>query len=113
MSSVQKIIERPSGPYNLVTSLLDGSGFRLSECLNLRVGCFDFDTGILTVHDGKGRKDRPIQLPEKIMPERRTHLEEVAALHQEDLRAVTAGFSSKTQECRRDSDPFDRLRSIQ
>jgi len=36
------------------------SGIRLSECLNLRVQSFNFDTGILTVHDGKGQKDRAL-----------------------------------------------------
>ena len=37
--------------------------------MNLRVNDLNFETGILTVHDGKGKKDRPVPLPEKIIPE--------------------------------------------
>jgi len=88
---VDRIIERLRGPYDLVASLLYGCGLRLSECLNLRVGCFHFDTGILTVHNGKGQKDRTVPLPEKIMPELKAHLESVMDLHQEDLGAGYSG----------------------
>ena len=35
----------------------------------------NFDAGILTVHDGKGQKDRTVPLPETILPELRGHLE--------------------------------------
>jgi len=35
-------------------NLLYGCGLRLFECLQLRINCLNFDTMILTVHDGKG-----------------------------------------------------------
>ncbi|MBW1784006.1 MAG: integron integrase [Deltaproteobacteria bacterium] len=88
---VDTVIERLRQPYDLVVSLLYGCGLRLSECLNLRVGCFNFDTGILTVHNGKGQKDRTVPLPEKIMPELKAHLESVMDLHEEDLKAGYSG----------------------
>ena len=52
---------------------------------------FLFDTGMLTVHDGKGKKDRTVPRPEKIVPELKDHLESVIKLHQEDLRSGYAG----------------------
>ena len=47
-------------PVCLIAKVLYGCGLRLFECLNLRVQCFNFDAGILTVHDGKGQKDRTV-----------------------------------------------------
>ncbi|MFK4750825.1 tyrosine-type recombinase/integrase [Oceanobacter sp. wDCs-4] len=42
----------------LIFSLLFGSGLRISECLRLRIKDFDFSRRALTVHSGKGNKDR-------------------------------------------------------
>jgi site-specific recombinase XerD len=75
----------------LIAKLLYGCGLRLFECMNLRVNDLNFDTGILTVHDGKGKKDRTVPLPEKIIPELKDHLEFVISLHQEDLKSGYAG----------------------
>jgi len=87
---IDRIIASLLYPYNLVVKLLYGCGLRLLECLNLRVHNFNFDTGILTVH-GKGGKVRTVPLPETIIPELKTHLEFVIALHQEDLDSGYAG----------------------
>ena len=78
-------------PYDLVLKLLYGCGLRLSECLCLRVQDINFDNGILTVHDGKGKKDRMVPLPETILPALKAHLESVIALHHKDLEA---GYAS-------------------
>jgi integrase len=43
------------------------------------------------VHDGKGKKDRTVPIPETIVPELKTHLQSVIDLHQEDLKAEYAG----------------------
>jgi integron integrase len=88
---VETMISNLASPYDLVVKLLYGCGLRLFECLNLRVGCFNFDAGILTVHDGKGKKDRTVPLPEKIKHELKIHLEDVIDLHQNDLDAKYAG----------------------
>ncbi|MDR4503837.1 MAG: integron integrase [Candidatus Scalindua sp.] len=78
-------------PYDLVSKLLYGCGLRLFECLNLRVQNFNFDTSILTIHDGKGKKDRTVPLPETIVPDLKAHLERVKNLHQIDLDANYSG----------------------
>ena len=82
---VHSILERLTYPNNLIVKLLYGCGLRMFECLNLRVNNFNFDAGILTIHDGKGKKDRTVPLPEKILPELKAHLERVKNLHQKDL----------------------------
>ena len=71
--------------------LLYGCGLRLFECLRLRVQWFIFGEGILTVHDGKGQKDRTVPLPESILPELRKHLESLKDLHHRDLDRNYAG----------------------
>jgi integron integrase len=88
---VDAIITRLRYPYGLVVKLLYGCGLRLSECLCLRVQDINFDTGILTVHDGKGKKDRTVPLPKKILPELKAQQESVIKLHQKDLEAGYAG----------------------
>jgi len=88
---VDAVIECLSYPYDLIVKLLYGCGLRLSECLNLRVQTFNFDAGILTVHDGKGKKDRTVPLPETLITELKTHLEAVINLHDSDLDSGYAG----------------------
>ena len=88
---IDRIISNLTSPFDLIVNLLYGCGLRLFECMSLRVGCFNFDTGILTVHDGKGKKDRTVPLPETLIPELKDHLETVIALHQKDLASEYAG----------------------
>jgi integron integrase len=78
-------------PYRLVGLLLYGCGLRLTECVNLRVQCFNLDSLLLTVHDGKGQKDRTVPLPARALPEIRQQMEFVGRLHAQDLAAGYAG----------------------
>ena len=52
------ILARLSGRNRLIIELLYGSGLRVNECLRLRVQDVDLERLCLTIHDGKGRKDR-------------------------------------------------------
>jgi integron integrase len=88
---VDSIISNLANPYDLIVKVLYGCGLRLFEGMNLRVGCFNFDTMILTVHDGKGQKDRTVPIPETILPELKAQLQSVINLHEEDLKAGYAG----------------------
>ncbi len=62
---ITTILSKLRPPYTLITVLLYGCGLRLFECLKLRIQDINLDTLILTVHDGKGKKDRTLPLPEK------------------------------------------------
>lgn len=82
---VDDILAALSSPYDLVIKLLYGCGLRLFECVKLRVQDFDFDALVLTVHDGKGKKDRTVPLPNTIIPGLKAHLLSVFTLHEQDL----------------------------
>jgi len=79
------------GTPRLMCALMYGSGLRLLECCRLRVKDVDFDRHELTVHGGKGRKDRVTVLPARLVPPLRAHLERVQAQHLADLEG-NAGF---------------------
>ncbi len=84
---IDLVLQHLVPPYDLIVKLLYGCGLRLFECLNLRVNQFNLDAGILTVHDGKGKKDRTVPLPETAIPEIKAQLSVVADLYKKDLKA--------------------------
>ena len=88
---VDRMIRHLEYPYDLVAKLLYGCGLRLFECLKLRVQDLNFGMRVLTVHDGKGQKDRTVPLPEVLVPELNAQLERVGEMHKEDLAAGSAG----------------------
>ena len=88
---VDSVIGRLETPYDLVAKLLYGCGLRLSECLRLRVQDINFDSGILTVHGGKGKKDRSVPLPKAVVPELKAQLKTVITIHQKDVAANYGG----------------------
>ena len=62
-SEIEALLGHLQPPYRLVGLLLYGCGLRLTECVGLRVQCFNLDAMLVTVHDGKGQKDRTVPLP--------------------------------------------------
>jgi len=59
------VLENPK--YYAIASTLYGSGLRLSECLNLKLEDIDSGNMVITVKDGKGKKDRITILPDKLL----------------------------------------------
>lgn len=82
---IEQLFKAIDEPYLLIVKLLYGCGLRLFECLTLRVQCLNLDEGILTVHDGKGKKDRTVPLPESLRKDLSEHLQAVRLLHSKDL----------------------------
>ena len=64
---------------------------RLIEALRVRVQDIDFDTNEITVHCGKGAKDRKTMLPVSLKFPLQNHLEHVCRIHEEDCKD---GFGS-------------------
>ncbi len=91
LAEVEAVIRNLEPPYRLVVALLYGCGLRLSECLELRVHCLNFDAMLVTVHDGKGKKDRTVPLPKKLVPELQSHIAEVRRRHEIDLAEKYSG----------------------
>ncbi|WP_052808431.1 integron integrase [Methyloterricola oryzae] len=90
-AEVDRVIHFLDYPYDLVAKLLYGCGLRLFECLKLRVQDLNFEMRVLTVHDGKGRKDRTVPMPLALVPALKAQLETVMRVHREDLAAGYAG----------------------
>jgi len=88
---IDKIVNNARYPYDLIIKLLYGCGLRLGECMSLRVHNFNFDFCVLTIHDGKGKKDRTVPLPESLVPELKKQFNNVVTLHQSDLNAGYTG----------------------
>ncbi|MFH0783454.1 MAG: integron integrase [Pseudomonadota bacterium] len=96
---INRIVKKLVSPHDLVVKILYGCGLRLFECLGLRVQALNFDAGVLTVHDGKGGKDRTVPMPQTLMPELLRHLDFLRELHDRDLRNGFAGvFLANTLE---------------
>lgn len=57
------LIARLGQPYQLLASLMYGAGLRVAEAARLRIKDMDFDRQVITIHDGKGAKDRTTLLP--------------------------------------------------
>ena len=90
-AEIDRVLAHLDPPCDLVVLLLYGCGLRVSEALDLRIQCFNLDDGILTVHDGKGQKDRTVPLPKTIEPRIRDQFARVAAQRREDLAKDFAG----------------------
>ena len=88
---VDNVLSQLSPPYDLAAKLLYGCGLRLFECLKLRVQDVNFDMGVITIHDGKGKKDRTVPLPQVLMPRLKEQMEIVKRVHLEDLARGYAG----------------------
>lgn len=63
---IARVLPRMKGVHLLIASLMYGCGFRLTECLTLRIQNVDFYRSQITVKRGKGDKDRVLQMPERV-----------------------------------------------
>lgn len=75
----------------LMANLLYGCGMRLMECIRLRVLDIDFDYHQILIRDAKGKKDRVVPIPLKIINDLKLQLDKVKILHDDDLKQ---GFGS-------------------
>ena len=57
-NEVRAVLDRMTGVYGLMASILYGTGMRLMECVRLRVKDVEFERGEILIRDGKGAKDR-------------------------------------------------------
>lgn len=76
-------IESPT--HHLMTILLYGCGMRLMECVRLRVLDVDFDYQQIVIREAKGKKDRVVPIPAKLIDQLRLHIQKVSELHKEDI----------------------------
>ncbi len=84
-AEVAAILGHLAEPVRLMASLLYGSGLRVQECCRLRVKDLDFQRRRLSVHNGKGDKDRVTLLPARLMEPLTQHLRRLRDQHIRDL----------------------------
>ncbi|MDH5446989.1 MAG: integron integrase [Gammaproteobacteria bacterium] len=83
---VSRIFENVHSPLALLMlNLLYGCGMRRMECLRLRVLDVDFGYSQIHVRDAKGKKDRVVPLPARLVEPLKQQLEVVKDLHDGDL----------------------------
>jgi integron integrase len=82
---VKIMLSHIEGVENLLTSLLYGTGMRLTEGLRLRVKDIDFSRKSIIIRDGKGQQDRITMLPEQLIEPLQKQLNYAKSLHNLDL----------------------------
>ena len=98
---VTSVLAALQGQYRLIGNLLYGSGMRLSECLRLRITALNMDRQSITVHAGKGGKDRVTVLPESLLVEIQNQIHRVRLLHRSDLASGYSGASTMQKAMKR------------
>ncbi len=93
MQEVQLILDNLSGRDKVIFSILYGSGLRITECLRLRIKDIDLQRNSITVHDGKGGKDRQTILsPSLIKPLQHLIGRAIHLQQQDNLKSVGPSF---------------------
>lgn len=83
---VRQLLAAMPAPTQRMAALMYGTGMRVSECVRLRVQDIDFGYRRVTIHSGKGDKDRVVPLPKRLVEVLQSHLEQVRSQHEADLR---------------------------
>jgi integron integrase len=86
---VTALLSELQGVHYLMAALMYGTGMRLMECIRLRVHDIDFAYQLIHVRNGKGKKDRRVPLPRKVLAPLREHLKAVQEIH---IKDVEQGF---------------------
>ena len=84
---VELILNTLTGQTGTMVRLMYGSGMRVMECVRLRIMDLDFDYQQITVHDGKGKKDRVVPLPNSLSGKLKEQIDRVTNQHKIDLQA--------------------------
>lgn len=87
------VIAHLQGRHWLMASLMYGAGLRVMECLRLRVKDLDSNYRQITVHDGKGKKDRRTLLPNCVNERLQEQLICVKSVYQRDIDGKCCGVS--------------------
>lgn len=87
----QRLFASLEGEERLMAELMYGAGLRLMELLRLRVHHLDMERNQLTVHGGKGDKDRVTVLAEALKPKLRAQLDDLRGRFAKDRADGPAG----------------------
>lgn len=82
---IKSLFSKLRGEWLLIAQIGYGTGLRLMELLRLRVRDCDFGNGVITVHDGKGGKNRIVPLPKSLVVALKLQTEKVRHIHRADI----------------------------
>ncbi len=66
-------------------------GWRLQECLTLRLKDIDFERNCITVRSGKGDKDRQTIFPDKLKEDLKKHIKKIREIYEDDRKNQVEG----------------------
>ncbi len=98
-SEVKRLLNFIHGLQLLMARLIYGTGLRKSEVHRLRVKDIDFERNQVIVKRGKGKKDRPLPLPEACREDLQKPIEFVKQLHLKDRRENINGVEVPSLGC--------------
>jgi len=105
---VATIIQHLPSPFQLIVSILYGSGLRLNEALRLRIKDIDFSNKSIFIFRGKGQKDRITLLPNELESSIKRQIKHAKDVHLRDLKngfgltSVPASLHRKYQDAMKD-----------
>ena len=88
---IQRLFACLEEPTRLMAQVMYGGGLRLMELLRLRVKDLDLDEEIITVREGKGKKDRFAPLAHALVEPLGAHLVQIRKIYDADRVADVAG----------------------
>jgi integrase len=88
---VLAVIARLEPRYRIMAALQYGAGLRLKELTRLRVKDIDLTRGVVTIHGGKGDRDRRSIIPNSLKAGLEQHLDQVKVIWTEDRSRGLAG----------------------
>ena len=71
--------------HRLMANLLYGCGMRLMECIRLRILDVDFDYKQILIREAKGKKDRVVPIPQKLINDLKHQIQTTTELHDGDI----------------------------
>ena len=92
-AEAEAIAGQLSEPWALMVMIMFGAGLRVGEVVGLRWKDLDFERNTITVHQGKGNKDRITFLPQSLKPMLRERYRRCRALWREDRMGAMPGVS--------------------
>lgn len=82
---VHRILNQLKGIDKLQAQLMYSSGLRVNEVCTLRIKDIDFDNNQIVIDNGKGQKDRVVNLSASLIPFLNHQIEKANLLYREDI----------------------------
>lgn len=77
-NEIKKMIEVTKNPkHKLILKILYGCGLRVSELVKIKINNIDLEEGLITIREGKGRKDRYVMIPKKVSDEIKDYIKAI------------------------------------